>query len=130
MYPDCAVLRLSSQVRGIGPNAITPNKKEQTMNLFVKDLPPDTQILIAVGAAVAAGCQVCLKKLTALARDEGLDKARMRAAATIGQFVKEQPSQQMRALADELLGADPEVAASEIECICDAPQPEEAECCG
>ena len=100
------------------------------MNLFVKDLPPDTQILIAVGAAVAAGCQVCLKKLTELARDEGLNNARMRAAATIGQFVKEQPSKQMRDLARELLGADPAHAASKLDCPCETSRSEEAECCG
>ena len=100
------------------------------MNLFVKDLPPDTQILIAVGAAVAAGCQVCLKKLTALARDEGMNDARMQAAATIGQFVKEQPSKQMRELARELLGADPAKTASALDCPCETSRGEEAECCG
>ena len=100
------------------------------MNLFVKDLPPDTQILIAAGAAVAAGCQLCLKKLAQLAMDEDVDNVRMRAAAAIGQFVKDQPAQQMRDLADELLGADPSNAASEMACMCDAAETAEAECCG
>jgi len=100
------------------------------MNLFVKGLPPDTQILIAVGAAVAAGCQPCLKRLADLARDEELEKVRLRAAATIGQFVKEQPANEMRVLAGELLGADPANTTSEIECVCDNSQPAEAGCCG
>ena len=100
------------------------------MNLFVKGLPPDTQILIAMGAAVAAGCQPCLKRIVSLARDEGLDSVQMSAAATIGQFVKDQPDQEMRALAGELLGDDPGKSASEIGCPCSSSQRAEAECCG
>ncbi len=100
------------------------------MNLFVKDLPPDTQILIAIGAAVAAGCQPCLKRLVDLARDQALENAQMRAAVTIGQFVKDQPIQEMKALAHELLGADPANRAAEIDCACDAPRTAEAGCCG
>ncbi len=100
------------------------------MNLFVKDLPPDTQILIATGAAVAAGCQLCLTKIVDLAKDEEVDTVRMRAAAAIGQFIKDQPVQQMRALADELLGADPSDGASEMGCMCDSSQSAEAACCG
>ena len=88
------------------------------MNLFVKDLPADTQILIAVGSAVAGGCQPCLKQLVALARDEALDDTQIRAAVTIGQFVKDQPGQEMKKLAQSLLGGDPAGKASQIQCGC------------
>ena len=40
------------------------------MDLFVKDLPPDTQILIAIGSAVAAGCQPCLERIVSLAKSQ------------------------------------------------------------
>lgn len=100
------------------------------MNLFVKDLPPDTQILIAMGAAVAAGCQPCLQQLVGLARDEALDDASMRAAVTIGQFVKDRPAQEMKALADTLLGGDPASLADAIECACASGSSDQAACCG
>jgi hypothetical protein len=100
------------------------------MNLFVKGLPPDTQILIAMGAAVAAGCQPCLQQLVSLARQEALDSAQMRAAVTIGQFVKEQPAREMKALAHELLGGDPAEKAAELDCPCEAAENAEANCCG
>jgi hypothetical protein len=74
------------------------------VDLFVKDLPPDTQILIAMGSAVAAGCQPCLERLVALAKTEDIEDAQMRAAVTIGQFVKDQPGKHMQELATKLLG--------------------------
>jgi hypothetical protein len=78
---------------------------------------------------VAAGCQPCLKQLVCLAKDEALEDARMRAAITIGQFVKDQPAQEMKTLAHELLGGDPAGKASEIECPCHATSTAEANCC-
>lgn len=98
------------------------------MNLFVKDLPVDTQILIAVGSAVAGGCQPCLKQLVELARDESLDDTQIRAAVTIGQFVKDQPVKEMQKLAHTLLGGDPTGQASQIDCPCTSAQTTEA--CG
>ncbi len=100
------------------------------MNLFVKELPPDTQILIAMGAAVAAGCQPCLAQLVELAKNEELGIARMRAAVTIGQFVKDQPAKEVQALAQTLLGEDPALQAASIPCPCDEEAAEEAACCG
>lgn len=98
------------------------------MNLFVKELPVDTQILIAVGSAVAGGCQPCLKQLVALARDEALDDTKIRAAVTIGQFIKDKPGQEMKKLAQSLLGGDPVGEASQVQCGCNAAQTTEA--CG
>jgi hypothetical protein len=100
------------------------------MNLFVKDLPPDIQILVAMGSAVAAGCQPCLQQLVLLAKDEALEDARMRAAVTIGQFVKDQPARDMKKLAHELLGGDPASKAAEIGCPCHDAETAAADCCG
>lgn len=100
------------------------------MNLFVKDLPPDIQILIAMGSAVAAGCQPCLKQLVSLAKDEALEDVKMRAAVSIGQFVKDQPALQMKTLAHELLGDDPTNKPSEIQCPCETTSTGESNCCG
>ena len=100
------------------------------MNLFVKELPPETQILIAMGAAVAAGCQPCLAQLVELAKNEELGIASMRAAVTIGQFVKDQPAKEVQALANTLLGEDPVQKAASIPCPCGDEAVEEAACCG
>ena len=100
------------------------------MNLFVKELPPDTQILIAMGAAVAAGCQPCLAQLVELARDEELGIPQMRAAVTIGQFVKDQPANEVQALARTLLGEDPASRAASIPCPCGEEAAVEVACCG
>lgn len=100
------------------------------MNLFVKDLPPDIQILIAMGSAVAAGCQPCLKQLVSLAKDEALADTRMRAAVAIGQFVKDQPGREMKKLAHELLGGDPAAKAAQIGCPCHETDATSVDCCG
>lgn len=100
------------------------------MNLFVKGLSPHTQILIAMGSAMAAGCRPCLNKLVGLAKGEGLDEAEMRAAVTIGQFVKDEPAREMKALAHELLGGDPAGNAADIDCLCGAEETAKASCCG
>ncbi len=100
------------------------------MNLFVKELPPDTQILIAMGAAVAAGCQPCLAQLVELAKNEELSIGGMRAAVTIGQFVKDQPAKEVQALAQTVLGEDPAPRAASIPCPCGEEAAEETACCG
>jgi hypothetical protein len=64
----------------------------------------ETQLLISVGAAVAAGCIPCLQNIVAQARTYGIDEKKMRAAARTGQFVKEQPIRHMKVFSDELLG--------------------------
>jgi AhpD family alkylhydroperoxidase len=69
-----------------------------------KTLDRETQLLISVGSAVAAGCIPCLHSIVGMAREEGIDERKLRAAARTGQFVKDQPAEQMKALADQLLG--------------------------
>ncbi|UCF93068.1 MAG: carboxymuconolactone decarboxylase family protein [Desulfobacterales bacterium] len=69
-----------------------------------RGLDAQTQLLVALGAAVAAGCIPCLENIVGTARDEGIDEKKLRAAARIGQFVKDQPANHMKAAADRLLG--------------------------
>ncbi len=76
------------------------------MNMFVKGISPETQILIAMGAAVASNCQPCLKKIVTLARENELDATQIEGAVSIGQFVKDQPAQQMKEFADQLIGSN------------------------
>ncbi|MDF1590104.1 MAG: carboxymuconolactone decarboxylase family protein [Desulfobacterales bacterium] len=74
------------------------------MKTNLKGLDPETQILISLGAAVACGCQPCLEKIVAQARTAGINEAKLKNAAIIGQFVKDQPAAHMKQLADRLLG--------------------------
>ena len=67
-------------------------------------LDVETQLLISVGSAVAAGCIPCLETIVGKARAEGIDEKKLRAAARTGQFVKDQPAGHMKAFADDLLG--------------------------
>lgn len=88
------------------------------MNMFVEGIDPDTQILIAMGAAIASNCQPCLKKIVNLAKDSGLDLIQMQGAVAIGQFVKDQPMVHMKELADELLDTKLSDAAPSESCGC------------
>ena len=99
------------------------------MNLFVKGLPPQTQLLIAMGSAMAAGCQPCLERLVGLAEDEGLDAEQMQAAVSIGQFVKEQPARQMKEVADKLTGSRLSQAGPQIECPHESEKDAPVGCC-
>ncbi len=74
------------------------------MKLFGKALENETQILVAVGSAIAAGCIPCLEKINRTARESGITEKKLRAAALIGQFVKDQPAHHMKVAADNLLG--------------------------
>ncbi len=76
------------------------------MNLFVKGISPEPQILIAMGASAASNCQPCLKKIVALARENELEASQIEGAVSIGQFVKAQPTQQMKEFADQLVGSN------------------------
>lgn len=74
------------------------------MKPFTKELDTETQLLVAVGSAIAAGCIPCLESIHTMAIEEGIDNTKLRAAAIIGQFVKDQPAGQIKQRADELLG--------------------------
>lgn len=89
------------------------------MNGLEKTMDRETQLLISVGSAVAAGCFPCLQTIVGMAREEGIDEKKLRAAARTGQYVKEQPAELMKAFADELLGTHMQTvpeAAGEVCC--------------
>ncbi|MGD9044743.1 MAG: carboxymuconolactone decarboxylase family protein [Desulfobacterales bacterium] len=86
------------------------------MKPFYKGLDTETQLLVALGSAVASGCIPCLESITGLARAERIDEKKMRAAAIIGQFVKDQPANNMKSTADELLGTHLQSAAAQVSC--------------
>ncbi len=86
------------------------------MKPFTKGLDTETQLLVALGSAVASGCIPCLESISAMARSERIDEKKMRAAAIIGQFVKDQPAGHMKARADELLGTHLQAAPNQVEC--------------
>ncbi|MGD8990085.1 MAG: carboxymuconolactone decarboxylase family protein [Desulfobacterales bacterium] len=86
------------------------------MKPFTNGLSSETQLLVALGSAVASGCIPCLESITAMARSEHIDEKKMRAAAIIGQFVKDQPAGHMKARADALLGTHLQAARDQVGC--------------
>jgi len=86
------------------------------MKPLFKGLDTETQLLVAMGSAVAAGCIPCLESVTGLARVERIDEKKMRAAAIIGQFVKDQPANNMKMTADKLLGTHLQSAPVNSDC--------------
>ena len=84
-------------------------------NLF-KGLDTETQLLVALGSAVASGCIPCLENIAGMAKSEGIDEKKLRVAAIIGQFIKDQPSNNMKAMADELLGTHLQSASMQAGC--------------
>ncbi len=86
------------------------------MKPFTKGLDTETQLLVAIGSAVASGCIPCLESIAGQARAEGIDEKKMRAAAIIGQFVKDQPANNMKMTADKLLGTHLQSAPANSDC--------------
>ncbi|MFN6977225.1 MAG: arsenite efflux transporter metallochaperone ArsD [Gemmobacter sp.] len=69
--------------------------------------------LVALGAAVGAGCETCLTFHTARGRELGLSDAQMREAVAVGRMVKAAAAAAVEALAGKLL---PEPAAASSCC--------------
>lgn len=92
------------------------------MKSFVKGLENETQVLVAVGSAIAAGCIPCLENIHAMARKAGIQEKKLRAAALIGQFVKDQPNHNMKVVADKLLGTHLQLRGSGINCPAEGDQ--------
>jgi len=67
-------------------------------------LDRETQLLVAAGSAVAAGCVPCLQTIVDMARAEGVEERKLREAVMTGQYVKEQPITMMKQFADDLVG--------------------------
>lgn len=86
------------------------------MKPFLKGLDNETQLLVAAGAAVAAGCIPCLENIIRLAETEGIDPKKMKSAVLVGQFIKEQPVAHMKEAADRLVGTHLQSAQSTAGC--------------
>jgi hypothetical protein len=92
------------------------------MKPLFKGLDTETQLLVAIGSAVASGCIPCLENISGMARAEGIEEKKLKAAAIIGQFVKDQPANNMKATADRLLGTHLQSAAVQEGCPMDSSQ--------
>ena len=86
------------------------------MKPLFKGLETETQLLVALGSAVASGCIPCLENITGIARAEGIEEKKLKAAAIIGQFVKDQPANNMKTTADQLLGTHLQSAPVQTAC--------------
>ena len=96
------------------------------MKPLFKGLDTETQLLVAIGSAVASGCIPCLENISEMAMAEGIDAKKLKAAAIIGQFVKDQPAANMKATADRLLGTHLQSAQIQTECPADSTKAETA----
>jgi alkylhydroperoxidase/carboxymuconolactone decarboxylase family protein YurZ len=94
------------------------------MKPLFKGLDTETQLLVAIGSAVASGCIPCLENITGMAQAEGIEAKKLKAAAIIGQFVKDQPAANMKATADKLLGTHLQSAPLQTGCPADSTQEE------
>ncbi|MCK4988088.1 MAG: carboxymuconolactone decarboxylase family protein [Desulfobacterales bacterium] len=86
------------------------------MKPFLKGLDTEVQLLVALGSAVASGCIPCLENIAGMARAEGIEEKKLKAAAIIGQFVKDQPAANMKATANKLLGTHLQSAQMQTGC--------------
>lgn len=83
-------------------------------------LSTEQEELVAIGAAVAANCEPCLKYHVRQGREAGMTDDQLRAAVAVARKVKEMPARLILELADRLLVPGEEVSA----------EPAKAGCCG
>ena len=83
-------------------------------------LAKDREELVAIGAAVAANCEPCLKYHVRKAQEAGLTDDQLREAVAVARKVKETPTRLILEVADRLLGSGERSAM----------EPAKAQCCG
>ena len=83
-------------------------------------LAQDHEELVAIGPAVAANCEPCLKYHLRKARETGLADDQLRAAVAVARKVKETPARLILEAADRLLAPGDRTS----------PEPAKAGCCG
>jgi AhpD family alkylhydroperoxidase len=95
---------------------------------------PAVNELVAIGAAIAANCEPCLKYHYREAEQLGMSKADMARAVEMGAKVKDSPHQAILKLADRLTGATLSKPSAEPDACCGAqPTPDapaSGKCCG
>ncbi len=77
-----------------------------------------TKLLIAVGAAVTANCQPCLKTLLKKAHDGGVEEKEIREAIGVARLVRKNSATQMDHFVAGLTGAEGEPDDNEGGCGC------------
>ncbi|MFN3846873.1 MAG: arsenite efflux transporter metallochaperone ArsD [Paracoccaceae bacterium] len=88
--------------------------------------------LIALGAAIGASCEPCLKYHLNKGQEVGLTDAQMREAITVGRMVKEASAKNILALAEKLM-PEPEIVAPKASTCCSPAKAAPAAatgCCG
>jgi AhpD family alkylhydroperoxidase len=95
---------------------------------------PAVEELVAIGAAIAANCEPCLKYHYRQAQLLGVSKADMARAVEVGGKVKDSPHQSILRLADKLTGANLSNPAVVSDACCGAANAKDVEtaapCCG
>jgi AhpD family alkylhydroperoxidase len=81
-----------------------PKSKTKDSSTDSSIVTPAVAELIAIGAAMGANCEPCLKYHYSEARKLGVTRADMATAVALADRVKRAPAQNMRVLADKLLG--------------------------
>jgi AhpD family alkylhydroperoxidase len=95
---------------------------------------PAVAELVAIGAAIAANCEPCLKYHYRQAQLLGVSKADMARAVEMGGKVKDSPHQSILRLADKLTGSCLSDASAVSDACCGAANAKDegtaAPCCG
>jgi len=92
-------------------------------------LSGEVRELVAIGAAIGAGCEPCLKFHYDKASKLGVSSEAMREAVALGEMVKNASAKNMARLADKLLGPAAETSGAPAPAASDAP-PAKTGCCG
>jgi len=120
---------------GSGPgDYITSLEVTATKAVSTVEYSPAVNVLVAMGAAIAANCEPCLKYHYREADRLGVSKADMARAVAMGAKVKDSPHQAILRLADHLTGAGLGQPADAADPCCgslETRKPEgKAKCCG
>jgi AhpD family alkylhydroperoxidase len=91
---------------------------------------PAVAELVAIGAAIAANCEPCLKYHYRQAELLGVSKADMARAVEVGANVKDSPHQSVLRLANRLTGSGLSAAGGAGDLCCGAGEADESSCCG
>lgn len=83
-----------------------PTRSELMRWLPIEAITEQTAELIAIGAAIAAGCEPCFKLHYDKARKLGVANETMMEAVNIGYTVKQAAGKNMLTLADRMLGSE------------------------
>ncbi len=127
------VIKVNGELRSSGRYPSREQLESWTLGDAETSLDARTAELVALGAAIGANCESCLKYHYNQARLLGVSSATMVAAARVAQTVKDAPAASMLALAAKLLETTPEslgATATGATTASDAgPSPDDSACC-